>query len=297
MLTNEDRVRLLGFRVRHDINQLHFSRGIISRNQLSNIENGKSSTTEKVLYQLYLRFCEYMIALGDYNRFAFESLANFAPYKKLQNALDLYDRVCEEKLSDEDINQINLTLNHHHLGLINTFVFEKIGDSFLERGDEDNAFTFYLKAYYNMTSSNVDEINIYYLVSFLSKITQLGLKLRKTFNVIEILDHLDFLKNNMEGGDQNRDFLYELALSYRLMDLSDKALEVCKRVELINFNEGEMSKVAIGKSFHLMGNIYHDAGAKDLGRKYHEKAQKILRNHGESEALGSLEMDMVRYTA
>lgn len=297
MLTNEDRVRLLGFRVRHDINQLHFSRGIISRNQLSNIENGKSSTTEKVLYQLYLRFCEYMIALNDYNRFDFESLVNFGPYKKLQNALDLYDRVCEEPLTDEEINQINLTLNHHHLGLINTFVFEKIGDIFIARGDEDNAFTFYLKAYYNMTSSHSDEINIHYLVNFLGKITKLGLKLRKTFNVIEILDHLDFLKNGMEGGDQSRDYLYDLAMSYQMMNLNDKALETCKRIELINFNEGEISKSSVGKSFHLMGNIYYETGAQDLGKKYHEKAQKILLTHGEKEDLGSLEMDINRYTA
>lgn len=297
MLTNEDRVRLLGFRVRHDINQLHFSRGIISRNQLSNIENGKSSTTEKVLYQLYLRFCEYMIALNDYNRFDFESLVNFTPYKKLQNALNLYDRVCEEVLSDEDINEINLTLNHYPLGLINTFVYEKIGDIFIDRGDEDNGFTFYLKAYYNMTSCHSDEINSHYLMKFLNKVAKLGLKLRKTFNAVEILDHLDFLKKASEGGDQSCDYLYDLALSYQMMSLNDKALETCKRIELINFNEGEISKSSVGKSFHLMGNIYHDGGANDLGKKYHDKAQKILLNFGEQEDLRSLEMDINRYTA
>lgn len=296
MLTHDDRVKLLGFRVRHDINQLHFSRGIISRNQLSNIENGKSSTTEKVLYQLYLRFCEYMIALNDYNRFHFDSLRTFGPYKKLQEALDLYDRVCEEELNYEEINLINLRLNHDHFGLINTYVFEQIGDIFLSRDDKDNAFTFYLKAYYNMTSSHVDEINIHYLVGFLTKITDLGLEMNKTFNVIEMLDHLDYLKNGMEGGDNNRDYLYSLALSYRKLQLDDKALETCKRVELINFNEGEVSKSATGKTFHLMGNIYYDAGAKDLGKKYHDKAERLLRDHGSDADLSILESDRNRLT-
>lgn len=297
MLTHDDRVKLLGFRVRHDINQLHFSRGIISRNQLSNIENGKSSTTEKVLYQLYLRFCEYMVALDDYNRFHFESLKTYGQYKKLQEILDLYDKVCDEEPNYEEINLINLRLNHDHFGLINTYVLEKIGDIFMDRGDQDNAFTFYLKAYYNMTSSHVDEINIHYLVKFLSKITALGLELNKTFNVIEILDHLDYLKNGLEGGDKNRDYLYDLALSYRKLTLDDKALETCKRIELINFNDGEVSRNVAGAAFHLMGNIYYDAGAKELGNKYHIKSMKILKENGSEEEVAHLQTDMEKYSA
>ncbi len=194
MLTQEDRIKLLGFRVRHDINQLHFSEGIISRNQLSNIENGKSSTTEKVLYKIYLRFCEYMIVLDDYNRFHFDSLLNFEPYQKLQETLDLYDQVCEVTLTDDEINQINLKLNHNHFGLINMLIFEKIGDIFMSRAEKENAFVFYLKGYYSMTTSPVDQINTPYLVKFLEKTTALARELNKTFNVVELLDHLDYIK-------------------------------------------------------------------------------------------------------
>lgn len=197
MLTQEDRVKLLGFRVRHDINQLHFSKGIISRNQLSNIENGKSSTTEKVLFQLYLRFCEYMIALDDYNRFHIDSMTQYEPYKALQEVLDVYDRVSEKELDHEAINEINLKLNRENFGLINTYVLEKIGDSLLKTGDKDNAFTFYIKAYYKMTSAHVDEINIRYLTGFLEKIAALGLELNKTFNVAEIQDHLTYLQQEL----------------------------------------------------------------------------------------------------
>ncbi len=197
MLTQDDRVRLLGFRVRHDINQLHFSKGIISRNQLSNIENGKSSTTEKVLFQLYLRFCEYMIALNDYNRFHIDSMSQYEPYKALQEVLDLYDVVCEKTLDHETINEINLKLNRENFGLINTYVLEKIGDGLLKNGDKDNAFTFYIKAYYKMTSAHVDEINFKYLTGFLEKIATLGLELNKAFNVAEIQDHLVYLQQEL----------------------------------------------------------------------------------------------------
>ncbi len=193
MLTQEDRLKLLGFRVRHDINQYHFSKGIISRNQLSNIENGKSNTTEKVLFQLYLRFCEYMIALKDYNRFHIESMVSYEPYKALQDTLDLYDAVCEKELSLEEINQINLKLNRQNFGLINTYVLEKIGDLFMAKEDKENAFTFYIKAYYKMTSAHIDEVNMRYLSTFLEKISALGAELNKTFNVNEIEDHLAFL--------------------------------------------------------------------------------------------------------
>lgn len=193
MLTQEDRIKLLGFRVRHDINQLHFSKGIISRNQLSNIENGKSSTTEKVLFQLYLRFCEYMIALKDYNRFHIESMVQYGPYKALQEILDLYDMVAEKDLSHEAINEVNLKLNRENFGLINTFVLEKIGDMLLAKGDKENAFAFYIKAYYKMTSAHVDEINFKYLEGFLGKVTALGLELNKTFNVSEVEDHMKHL--------------------------------------------------------------------------------------------------------
>lgn len=197
MLTHEDRVKLLGFRVRHDINQLHFSKGIISRNQLSNIENGKSSTTERVLFQLYLRFCEYMIALKDYNRFHIQSMTQYEPYKALQEILDLYDMVCEKELSHEDINTVNLRLNRDNFGLINTFVLEQIGDRLLQKGDKDNAFSFYIKAYYKMTSAHVDEINFKYLAGFLDKVAALGLELNKTFNVTEIEDHLKHLQGEL----------------------------------------------------------------------------------------------------
>lgn len=197
MLTQEDRVKLLGFRVRHDINQLHFSKGIISRNQLSNIENGKSSTTEKVLFQLYLRFCEYMIALDDYNRFHIDSMTQYEPYKALQEVLDVYDRVSEKELNHEAINEINLKLNRENFGLINTYVLEKIGDMLLKNGEKDNAFTFYIKAYYKMTSAHVDEINIQYLTGFLEKIATLGIELNKTFNVAEIQDHLAYLQQEL----------------------------------------------------------------------------------------------------
>lgn len=297
MLTQEDRVKLLGFRVRHDINQLHFSRGIISRNQLSNIENGKSSTTEKVLYQLYLRFCEYMIVLDDYNRFHFDSLKNYGPYKQLQEALDLYDLVCEEEPEAEVINQINLDLNRGRYGLVNTLVLERIGDLFIKRQDEENAFTFYLKGYYQMTATHLDEINSPYLTAYLTKISKLGLKLGKTFNVIEILDHLDFIKNTEDGVDDNRDYLYTLAMSYKQLGMVEKSMKICKAVELIHFNDENMSKIEVGKTFHLMGNMYYQAGAIEFAKKYHEKAMKLFKIHGDAEALEELVSDMKVYTA
>lgn len=296
MLTQEDRVKLLGFRVRHDINQLHFSRGIISRNQLSNIENGKSSTTEKVLYQLYLRFCEYMIVLDDYNRFHFDSLKNYGPYKQLQAALDLYDLVCEEAPQAEMINQINLQLNKGHFGLINTLVMERIGDLFISRQDEENAFTFYLKGYYQMTVQ-VDEINSAYITSFLTKIGQLGLKLGKTFNVIEILDYLDHIKRSVEGVDTNRDYLYTLAMSYHQLGMEEKALKICKEIELIHFNDEDMSKVEIAKTFQLMGSMYYASGADALGQKYGEKAIKLYKLQGNQEAIAHIEAEISKHTA
>lgn len=292
MLTQEDRVKLLGFRVRHDINQLHFSRGIISRNQLSNIENGKSSTTEKVLYQIYLRFCEYMIALDDYNRFDFDSLKNYGPYKQLQEVLDLYDQVCEEVLSIEQINQINLMLNRGHFGLVNAFILERVGDIFLAKNEAETAFLFYLKAYYRMTSSQADEINSPYLIKFLTKVATLGLELNKTLNVIEILDHIDYLKQTVEGVDGNQDYLLLLAESYKQLGLHEKTVEICKRIELINFNEEDMSKSAVGKTFQLMGNLYYEMGSKELSKKYFDKAMKILSEHGTQSQITSLESDI-----
>ncbi len=297
MLTNEDRIRLLGFRVRHDINQLHFSKGIISRNQLSNIENGKSSTTEKVLFQLYLRFCEYMLALNDYNRFDFNSLVHYEPYKNLQSVLDLYDELEKAPLTNEKVNQINLTLNHHPYGLINMFVLEKVGDWFVNQGDLENAFSFYLKGYYVMTAANIDEINAPKLECFMKKVIDLGLTLRRHFNVVEVLDHLDHIKSHLYESQSNCDYLFDLASAYQKMSLPERAIEVCKRIELINFNQGNISKSIVGKSFHLLGNLYHSKQMTEQGTKYYEKAHKLFETIDEREALRALQSDMKKFTA
>lgn len=297
MLTNDDRMQLLSFRLKHDINQHQFSKGIISRNQLSNIENGKSDTTEKVLYALVVRLYEYMMTLKDYQRIHFESLKHFGFYQNFEKALDIFERLGHEEPSTEDVNEMNLWLNHHYHGMINALTFERLGDCFMRQEELDNAFLFYQKAYYSMATAHIDDINVGYVAEFMVKVARLGMSLQKTFSVTEILEHLDFLLNQMPEVRVNRDYLYDLALSYEKMDLSDKALEIAKRIEFMNFNEQMIGTKAVGMTFHLMGNLYHVAGAKELGRKYHDKAHRILDGLSAEEALNALKLDVIKYSA
>lgn len=297
MLTHDDRMQLLSFRLKHDINQNQFSKGIISRNQLSNIENGKSDTTEKVLYALVVRLYEYMITLKDYKRIHFESLKHFGPYQSFEKVLDLYEKLGHGEPNTEEANEMNLWLNHYYHGMINALAFERMGDCFTRLEEPDNAYMFYQKAYYSLATAHIDDVNVHYVAAFMVKVARLGLSLNKTFSVTEILEHLDFLLNQMPEVRVDRDYLYDLALSYDQMGLSDKALEIAKRIEFMNFNGQQVSAKTVGTTFHLMGNLYHLAGAKDLGRKYHDKAHKILDGLSAEEALNALKLDVIKFSA
>lgn len=292
MLNHDERVRLLGFRVKHDINQSAFSKGIISRNQLSNIESGKSSTTEKVLYQIYLRLCEYMVVLGDYQRFHFHSLLMYPPYKSLNHAMDLFDTVSDEKLDNQIMNDINLELNQNHFGLFNTFIYERMGDRLIKNKDVENGYLFYLKAYYNLASCNIDEVTLPYITVFIRKVTALAEQKKQYFNVVEMLDHLQSLVERMALKNFNKDFLYTLASAYYAMDLKDKAFRGCKKIVEENLNGSLLTPEILGRSYHLLAILQNENGLSDLAKRNFEKALNLISEHGSTEQLEILKNDV-----
>jgi len=237
-----------------NVSQKELAEGIISRSQLSHIEQGHSNTSNEVIYKLFVKLVEItLLKKKSLDRIpSFDELSDYDKYNQFNELLDWYSINQDEKdMTHIDICDVCSIVMKDDFGLLEFFVYQLIGDNLQSKDMKHDALDFYLRGYYSICNSGWGYIKQPIIIRYLSKVVMFGFAANRYFSVIEVLEYIDLTINKYQI-DMKFDYLYNLALAYKKVNYFSKAYEICHRVLMLASSDDVINVRTLGKTYHLL---------------------------------------------
>lgn len=163
------------------LRQVDLAKGIISRNQLSNVENGNSKTSELILMKLYKRLCEYSLLNNKEINISFPMLKKSEDYINYNESCSKYYYYVrnEEEIDIEELNRLGLSQNQQ---LLSMYFVNLISDVMFKQNSIEKAMLYKRKALYFLISNskylNIQETTV---TEFLLNLIEITLEHKDLF--------------------------------------------------------------------------------------------------------------------